>query len=140
MTAYDYSKLAVTILLKNLFKINLFSQIHPEDSMHSVVTKFPLNSCITSHSMQCEWMCMFLSANVIVKSLLALQTLCRAITHLTGTLGMPIEVSAKSLAAVTDFSYFCRVLSDESYNTVLLKQSMNASFSVLSISFCFISM
>ena len=52
---------------------------------------------------------------------------------------MPIEVSAKALVAVTDFSYFSRVLPDESYDTVLLKQSMNASFSIFSISFCFIS-
>jgi hypothetical protein len=53
---------------------------------------------------------------------------------------MPIEVSAKTLAAVTDFAYFSRVHPDESYDTILLKQSMNASFSILSISFCFISM
>jgi hypothetical protein len=31
---------------------------------------------------------------------LQLRILCRAVTHLTGTLGMPIEVSDKALAAV----------------------------------------
>jgi len=34
---------------------------------------------------------------------------------------MPIEVSVKALTAVTDFSYFFGVLSDESYDTVLSK-------------------
>jgi hypothetical protein len=53
---------------------------------------------------------------------------------------MPIEVSAKALAAVTDFSYFSTVHPGESYDTVLLKQSMNASLPIFSISFCFISM
>lgn len=39
---------------------------------------------------------------------------------------MPIEVSDKALAAVTDFSYFSGVHPDESYDVVLFKQSMNA--------------
>jgi hypothetical protein len=45
---------------------------------------------------------------------------------------MAIEISAKALAAVTDFSYFFRVHPDESYDTVPFKQSMNALFSILS--------
>jgi hypothetical protein len=46
-------------------------------------------------------------------------------------MGMLIEVLAKALAAVTDFSYFSRVHPDESYDTIRLKQSLNASFSIL---------
>jgi hypothetical protein len=46
------SNLAVMIILKNFY--DLFSKILAENRMLSVITKLPLNSCITSQPMQCE--------------------------------------------------------------------------------------